>query len=82
MYCSQEVNELIHYHLLYFPCPKATLNKFVNLIFHRFKEAWMYCTHMSGKESWLELGRAAMSNLDIEFGLYVSPLCASMYIYR
>ncbi|ELT93993.1 hypothetical protein CAPTEDRAFT_173399 [Capitella teleta] len=37
----------------------------------RFREAWTYCSHISGKEAWVDLGKAAISNLDIDFAIRV-----------
>ncbi|CAH1776664.1 unnamed protein product [Owenia fusiformis] len=38
---------------------------------HRFKDAWGYCICLNNKECWNNLGKAALMNLDIEFGIRV-----------
>ena len=34
----------------------------------RLKEGWTYCHYINKKESWRELGKASVSNLEIDFG--------------
>ena len=34
----------------------------------RFKDAWGICLHLSDKDSWVKLGKAALQQLDMEFG--------------
>ena len=41
---------------------------FVLVCFARFKDTWNYCMLLNDKESWITLGKAALQNLDIEFG--------------
>ena len=35
---------------------------------HRFKDAWEYCLQINDKDAWLTLGKAALHNIEIEFG--------------
>ena len=34
----------------------------------RFKDAWGICLHLSDKDNWVKLGKAALQQLDMEFG--------------
>ncbi|KAF6025035.1 WDR19 [Bugula neritina] len=37
----------------------------------RFKEAWDFCKHLNSMEAWLQMGKAALRALDIDFALRV-----------
>ena len=34
----------------------------------RFKEAWSFCEKLNDMVAWLELGRAAMQAIEIDYG--------------
>ena len=38
------------------------------LVLKRFADAWMYCQYINQSDSWMELGKAALHSIEIEFG--------------
>ena len=45
---------------------KEALRKCITL--RRFKDGWSYCHYLNQRDCWLELGKAALYNLEIDFG--------------
>lgn len=34
----------------------------------RFKDAWIYCTILGAEDMWREAGKAALENMELDFG--------------
>lgn len=37
-------------------------------LFYRFHDAWGFCEQLVSKKSWMDLGKAAMHCLDVDYG--------------
>ncbi|XP_013417652.1 WD repeat-containing protein 19 [Lingula anatina] len=48
---------------------KTALDQCIKL--RRYKDAWALSAHLDSRESWLDLGRAALYNLEIDFAMRV-----------
>lgn len=42
-----------------------------DIISLRFDEAWKTCQMLNNKESWIQLGEAALRNIEVDFGRFI-----------
>jgi hypothetical protein len=45
---------------------RTALEKTIAL--RRYTDSWNFCSILNSKEAWLDLGKAALQNLEIDFG--------------
>ena len=53
----------------------SILSLFIIFLRFRFKDAWGICLHLCDKDSWVKLGKAALQQLDMDFGKCSIKMC-------